>query len=803
MLRKIITYFLILAVVLPIFASVFPFGASSKAYARTTNPVYDSKGELLYYEMTYYNNKKNKVIRREYEETGGAGYITEEYTDSRGILQKRRAEYDNQNSSYESILDEDWKFAAGDWKATGGNFDEEFSDLGKRTSGNGTMEEYTKGMESPCSFIPPRLGAPCLGYIVSQVLYYTVFSPSYYIALMAGGIFNASIGFSLSGESFPTDKDSMIAVGWKMVRDMLNLFFIFILLYTAISTILQYGNTAKNAIVKIIIAAVLINFSLMMTKMIIDSSHILAWGFYDKIEERQITDKDGNKAVAPIIPEEITVKGITTKNLAGVFMAGFNPQRLNIPSNTTKDSVSKGASAAMADGSGILGIIWQAILIMILASALNFIVAFILFAGAIMFVIRVVVLWFTLLFSPLAFAGMIMPAFQKYSDQWWDALIKQAFFAPAFLFLFYLVTKMVNSGFLEAVIKGYKDAPSATILFFDPGSTIVVFFHFFVVGALLVGCLYLAQQMGAHGSGAMMKWGSKAGDWARNTIGDKAAWRGTKYGLRYGGGVAGDAVSEGKGWFSRTIRAIPGANIGLRKLGAMKKADEDKERKAAEKYAGTLSKAGVASLKRDIEETKGVGGFVKRFAYTGPEGAFKPGKEGYEKIIARKDEEKKEKELYHESWAYLLGELKHGEDYSSEEGKKNKEEKIKEMEGKIRRGELGLMEEKAEKLQKERTMASEKAKEDNNLEIKKNDREIRVLEAQQAELYKEGKHSAMKEERIDELDKVIAKLNKTNTEMTVTEKSFERHEKRTESYRSRQELKGKPAEEKKPEKKKD
>ena len=100
MLRKIITYFLILAVVLPVFASVVPFGASSKAYARTTNPVYDSKGELLYYEMTYYNNKKNKVIRREYEETGGAGYITEEYTDSRGILQKRRAEYENQNSTF-------------------------------------------------------------------------------------------------------------------------------------------------------------------------------------------------------------------------------------------------------------------------------------------------------------------------------------------------------------------------------------------------------------------------------------------------------------------------------------------------------------------------------------------------------------------------------------------------------------------------------------------------------------------------------------------------------------------------------
>ena len=302
---------------------------------------------------------------------------------------------------------------------------------------------------------------------MSQILYYTVFSPSYYVALMAGGIFNASIGFSLSGESFPTDESSMIATGWKMVRDLLNLFFIFILLYVAIATIIQYGSFGKDTIVKIIIAAVLINFSLMMTKMVIDSSHILAWSFYDKIKERQITDKDGNKTTSPIIPEEITVKGITTKNLAGVFMAGFNPQRLLIPSNTTKTAQAKGASEAMSDGSGIIGVIWQAILIMGLASVLNFVVAFILFAGAIMFIIRVVVLWFLLLFSPLAFAHLILPAFKQYSNKWWDALIKQAFFAPAFLFLFYLVTMMVNGGFLDAVIKGYKNAPSAAILFFD------------------------------------------------------------------------------------------------------------------------------------------------------------------------------------------------------------------------------------------------------------------------------------------------------------------------------------------------
>ena len=709
MLRKIITYFLILAVVLPVFTSPF---FQKTVFAQTTKTTIET--------------------------TDADGNTTTVTT------------VENSSSSSSS----------------------------KGTGSAKTLEEYTKGMESPCTILSfgTRL---CIGYIVSQVMYYTVFSPSYYIALMAGGIFNASIGFSLSGESFPTDKDSMIAVGWKMVRDMLNLFFIFILLYTAISTILQYGNTAKNAIVKIIIAAVLINFSLMMTKMIIDSSHILAWGFYDKIEERQITDKDGNKAVAPIIPEEITLKGITTKNLAGVFMAGFNPQRLNIPSNTTKDSVSKGASAAMADGSGILGIIWQAILIMILASALNFIVAFILFAGAIMFVIRVVVLWFTLLFSPLAFAGMIMPAFQKYSDQWWDALIKQAFFAPAFLFLFYLVTKMVNSGFLEAVIKGYKDAPSATILFFDTGGTIVVFFHFFVVGALLVGCLYLAQQMGAHGSGAMMKWGSKAGDWAKSKASGIATspLRGSRYGLRYGGGAAGDAISEGKGWFSRTIRAIPGADIGLRKLGAMKKADEDKERKAAEKYAGTLSSAGRTSLDKDKERS-----FVGRALYGG--GLFKPTREGYEKVIAKKRADKYEEENYYKN----LAKLAKINDYVDSRGVTKKGwEKAKSM---IIGGEEEKIDKEIKKATKNIVDAYKKATAVIENRIAKN--AVNLVE-QNSRLYKaieDGETIGVIDAIKGKITKLEEKKNKINGQkmiMAKREKEREAIEKAVEKYEAKQE----------------
>src|SRR3972149_11633388 len=56
-----------------------------------------------------------------------------------------------------------------------------------------------------------------------------------------------------------------------------------VLLYAAIKTILGTGSDTKNLIVKIIVVAILINFSLFFTKVVIDASNVLAIAFYDAI----------------------------------------------------------------------------------------------------------------------------------------------------------------------------------------------------------------------------------------------------------------------------------------------------------------------------------------------------------------------------------------------------------------------------------------------------------------------------------------------------------------------------------------
>src|SRR3989338_7906269 len=82
-----------------------------------------------------------------------------------------------------------------------------------------------------------------------------------------------------------------IEVGWKIFRDLANILIIFSLLYIGIITILNLklgGYDVKKLLVSLIIAAVFINFSLFFTKVIIDSSNLLAVNFYEKIKNEGI-----------------------------------------------------------------------------------------------------------------------------------------------------------------------------------------------------------------------------------------------------------------------------------------------------------------------------------------------------------------------------------------------------------------------------------------------------------------------------------------------------------------------------------
>ena len=70
-------------------------------------------------------------------------------------------------------------------------------------------------------------------------------------------------------------------VGWPFVRDFANMFFILILVFIGLATILKLGDYgAKKALPRLIIIAILLNFSLVIVGFIVDISNIISAGFF-------------------------------------------------------------------------------------------------------------------------------------------------------------------------------------------------------------------------------------------------------------------------------------------------------------------------------------------------------------------------------------------------------------------------------------------------------------------------------------------------------------------------------------------
>lgn len=249
----------------------------------------------------------------------------------------------------------------------------------------------------------------CLVYLVDVTLY----ELSQQFLFFSGALTDAFMAISLSSEF--TKQINFVDFGWVITRDIANTAFIFVLLYIAIMTILQAGGAnTKQLLVRLIIAALLVNFSLFLTRFVIDVTNVVAIEFYNKIGT---TDQS-----------VVTIAGIEAKSITNGFLA-INSQSLE------RDAVDASNGGHIA----------QAIAILLLGALLNVAAVFIFLTTAFLFLGRVVALWFVMIFAPLALVAMIVPVASGMWTQWKNTLTRQAIFAPIVLFFFYLAYALLNN----------------------------------------------------------------------------------------------------------------------------------------------------------------------------------------------------------------------------------------------------------------------------------------------------------------------------------------------------------------------
>ena len=259
----------------------------------------------------------------------------------------------------------------------------------------------------------------------------------------------------------------------------------------------------------------------------------------------------------------------------------------------------------------------QHIVGVLLSAILCLIAAFILFVVGILFIIRVGVLWIIMILAPLAFLFMALPATKKHASKWWDTLFNQSFFAPAFLFLFYLTIQLTQSDFMKKMntsftgsgVFGGSEAGGLSAVF---TSVLSVVLPFSIVGIFMIASLVVAKQMASAGTGGITAYADKAGKLAQGYAGKMSRMS------RRGAGWAAERMldkgdEEGKDKRGRIARAggwvadrIPFANRGLAKLSGMREQENKKRQKEREKEFGSYSVAGLKAIQgsRMMTDTK-------------------------------------------------------------------------------------------------------------------------------------------------------------------------------------------------------
>ncbi len=268
---------------------------------------------------------------------------------------------------------------------------------------------------------------------------------------------------------------------WFILRDFVNMFFIFGLVYIGFKMILDADNSnTRRWLVNLIIAAILINFSLFITKAVVDFSNQLA----TQIAISGFPDSGVTQSTVGATPTVDLANGI-------LGMMGI------------KDLLNLAVGDVAQGGWGY-----------IFGTAIFFLVtAFVLAAGAFMLMIRFVALTLFMLVSPLMFVSWILPPISDTMNRYWKAFFGRAFFAPVyFLFIYFSLETLVGlqqslnlssgggkwaktfsatgAGGNEALAAGQSTLP-----------------YFFIMCGFMIGSLMVAKKLSADGADKAMDWG--------------------------------------------------------------------------------------------------------------------------------------------------------------------------------------------------------------------------------------------------------------------------------------------------------
>ncbi|MFA7201764.1 MAG: hypothetical protein WC099_02120 [Candidatus Paceibacterota bacterium] len=322
---------------------------------------------------------------------------------------------------------------------------------------------------------------PVVGVVAKGILYILNILVGMFISL-AGFLLGWALQFNLSILTF---EPSFMKVGWTIFRDIANLGFVLGIIIIAVATILRYKNyTAKQILWKLIVAALIVNFSLVIGGVFVTISNTVSSYLLNAM-----SSGGGAGAIAQIGDSFGFIKIVTDVSSWSAL-------------GTLANAIGFGDGASMS-------------MIVSLAVILVFgiIFLFTLLGLAGMFVLRYFNLVFLLMISPVVWLLWIFPSTSSYFKQWWTKFLHWVQFVPIMLVFLYIALSVLSQwSTYQASVEGSLGAGYVLV---DKNLHFGTLMVAIVACALLIGGLKIAQAMGAGGTKMALGAFEKSQKWAK------------------------------------------------------------------------------------------------------------------------------------------------------------------------------------------------------------------------------------------------------------------------------------------------
>lgn len=427
----------------------------------------------------------------------------------------------------------------------------------------------------------------CLG----QIIHYIWFSLMAWLMGVMGLFLNMTVQEFIVSFGSQTTLLAAITEGWVVLRDLANMVIIFFLLATGIGTILRLSDWGwKQLLARVIIAAIVINFSLFITKVIIDTSNLFTAQIYAGILQNAYGGGNGQsgvgaagnafqvncaqtrqarKAEAAANDPDAAARGLLEDPCLKNGLSGAFTNVLNMTTLMTVPKDTKGVNNVGTEQKPDLqfGIDTMHFLIVAVLGGVMFFILAIVFGGmAIMLLTRWVALIMLMISSPIWMIGLI---FGKGGKKYWDRLLENAIFPPVFFVMLYVAYVIAKGSMAVVKVNGAEtnEIASYTLLATGGGGWDLLL-HFALVIMMIVFAMRWAVETGDETAklGGGLALGAMAG-------GGYLAWKGAKAGARPIGGwlaVKADNALARSGFYNNKGRVFGAlgrwANVGMSKL---------------------------------------------------------------------------------------------------------------------------------------------------------------------------------------------------------------------------------------------